>query len=52
MKTLVCYCFNYSEHDIMGDVAANGGASLILKKIMASKKTGKCRCEKNHPEKR
>lgn len=46
----VCYCFNHSEQDIMDDVRANNGGSLIMEQIKASKKGGSCQCDKHHPE--
>ena len=46
----ICYCFNYTEQDIIDDVRANYGKSLIMERIKASKRGGKCQCDKNHPE--
>jgi hypothetical protein len=50
MTDLVCYCFGFSESDIRADVRANKGRSLIMKKIVAEKKAGGCRCGDLHPE--
>ena len=49
-KILVCYCFGYSEEDIIRDVIENGGTSSILEKITNEKKRGACNCKLNHPE--
>ncbi len=46
----ICYCFDYTEGDIIKDVRENNGRSTILEKIMAEKKKGGCRCNYNHPE--
>jgi len=51
-KELICYCFEYSEEDIIDDFRKNNGTSKILEKITRAKKTGRCRCETKHPEKR
>ena len=48
-KKLICYCFEYSEEDIIMDVLENNGASLILEKILNEKKKGTCNCKFNHP---
>ena len=52
MKQLVCYCFGYSEEDIIRDLEENRGRSAILEKITAAKSSGGCHCETNHPEHR
>ena len=49
-KNLICYCFGYSEEDIIRDVRENKGASTILEKILNEKKKGACNCKFNHPE--
>jgi len=49
-KNLICYCFGYSEEDIIRDVLENNGASLILERILNAKKNGTCNCKFNHPE--
>ena len=33
MKQLICYCFEYTEEDIVNDFKANHGKSSILAKI-------------------
>ncbi|MBW2028627.1 MAG: hypothetical protein JRH06_00805 [Deltaproteobacteria bacterium] len=46
---LVCYCFGYSERDIVEDCSKNG-RSLIMEKIMAEKKRGECDCSTKNPK--
>lgn len=46
----ICYCFNHTEQDIIDDVRTNRGRCLIMEKILASKKGGACRCDRNHPQ--
>ena len=48
-KNLICYCFGYSEEDIIRDVGENNGTSLILERILNEKKNGACRCNTTHP---
>ena len=48
-RVLVCYCFGYSEEDIVRDVMENNGTSLILKIISDEKKKGACICSTTHP---
>ena len=47
---LICFCFGYSEEDIVRDVRENKGNSLILERILSEKKKGACNCKNNHPE--
>jgi hypothetical protein len=49
-KKLICYCFGYSEDDIIRDVRENNDTSLILEKILNEKKKGTCNCKVNHPQ--
>ena len=49
-RKLICYCFGYSEEDIVRDVLENNGNSLIMERIMTEKKSGTCNCKFNHPE--
>ena len=49
-RDLVCYCFGYSEEDIIRDVMDNKGKSSILERIMNEKKNGSCNCKDNHPK--
>jgi hypothetical protein len=51
-KNSICYCFGYSEEDIVRDVVENNGTSSILESIMNEKKKGTCRCETTHPLRR
>jgi hypothetical protein len=48
-KKPICYCFGYSEEDIVRDVRENSGTSLILERILSGKKQGACNCTVNHP---
>ncbi len=50
MKT-VCYCFNYTEKDIIEDVRAHGGRSTIEARITEEKHRGACDCEHQNPKK-
>lgn len=50
MDRLICYCFNYTESDLIKDVEQNRGRSLILEKIVEEKQQGNCRCQTEHPE--
>jgi hypothetical protein len=49
-KNLICYCFGYSEEDIIRDVLENNGTSSIMERILTEKKNGTCNCKFNHPE--
>jgi hypothetical protein len=49
-KNLVCYCFGFSEEDIIRDVRENNGISSILERILSEKKKGGCNCKTNHPQ--
>ena len=46
---LVCYCFNYSEDDIIKD-AREHNRSLIMEKILAAKQAGGCNCATTNPK--
>jgi len=48
-EKLICYCFGYSEEDIIADVLKNSGSSSILERILGEKKKGTCRCSTTHP---
>ncbi|MEK6202336.1 MAG: hypothetical protein N2A40_07960 [Desulfobulbaceae bacterium] len=48
MSSLICYCFGYTEEDLRQDVLRHG-QSLILKRIVAAKKDGQCRCAETNP---
>jgi putative endonuclease len=47
----ICYCFNYTDQDIIEDVRAHGGRSLIEEHITAEKRRGACDCEHKNPQK-
>ncbi|MEW6107782.1 MAG: hypothetical protein AB1632_01235 [Nitrospirota bacterium] len=49
-KNLICYCFGYSEEDIVRDVMENNGTSSIMERILSEKKKGTCNSKSNHPE--
>lgn len=49
-RKLICYCFGYSEEDIVGNVSINRGISSILERILNEKKKGTCNCKFNHPQ--
>lgn len=49
-RKLICYCFGYTEEDIIRDVFENKGGSSILERIMVEKKKGTCNCKFNHPQ--
>jgi len=49
MSEIICYCFNYSDEDIIADFIANG-KSAILKKVMSSKAEQKCDCHLKNPK--
>lgn len=49
MGNLICYCFHYTDEDIENDMKAHG-RSVIMEKIMAEKKAGRCRCNTTNPK--
>ena len=49
-KNLICYCFGYTEEDIIRDVVENNGTSSIMQRILSEKKKGTCNCRYHHPE--
>ena len=49
MAKKVCYCFGYTDSDIEQDVLTHG-QSLIMDKIMESKKAGLCQCTDTNPK--
>ncbi len=49
---IICYCFCYSEADIVEDVLKNQGQSLILERVAEARRTLTCQCDDRHPEKR
>ena len=50
MKT-ICYCFNYTDEDIIEDVRTHGGRSTIEERIAEEKRRGACDCEHRNPQK-
>lgn len=52
MNKKICYCFEYTEDDIIRDLNRNDGVSTILDKITKAKKQGNCNCKDKHPEHR
>jgi len=52
MSQLICYCFEYTEEDIINDFTKNHGKSAILERITEARKNNTCRCDDKHPEKR
>ncbi len=52
MNQLICYCFEYTEEDIINDFKVNDGKSSILAKITEARRTNTCQCDDKHPEKR
>ena len=46
---LICYCFEYTTHDIEQDFIKNG-QSLIMAKIAAEKKANGCDCKNKNPK--
>ena len=49
MNNPVCYCFEYTEEDIVKDVVANDGTSVIMERILSEKQNGACNCKTKHP---
>jgi hypothetical protein len=49
---MICYCFGYTENDIIDDLAGNNGTSSILDTITEAKSNNQCQCEIKHPDKR
>lgn len=47
-KDYICYCFEYSETDIVEDILKNR-KSTIEERIMAEKKAGTCECAAKNP---
>ena len=49
---MICYCFRYTEKDIIRDLKKNQGISTILARITGAKRRNECHCETSHPERR
>lgn len=48
----ICYCFGYTDADIIDDVLKHGGQSPIMEKIAEAKKNLTCQCDLKNPKKR
>ncbi|OGQ97995.1 MAG: BFD-like (2Fe-2S) protein [Deltaproteobacteria bacterium RIFOXYD12_FULL_57_12] len=44
----VCHCFGYTEDAIANEVRRHG-RSLIMARIVADKKAGRCECHEKNP---
>ena len=49
MADLICWCFDYTEQDILKDLEQNG-RSLIMDKIMEEKGKGGMRLRREEPQ--
>ena len=49
---MICYCFGYTEADIIADVLNNHGRSTILERATEAIRSLTCQCDDKHPEKR
>ena len=49
MSKKICYCFNYTDEDIVRDVKTNG-KSLIMEQIAGEKRDGGCHCSETNPK--
>jgi len=45
----ICFCFDYTEADIVEDVHRND-SSLIMEKIKTAKQFGQCQCTTKNPQ--
>lgn len=48
MTETVCYCFGYTESDIVEDLQQHS-RSLITENILAAKRAGRCQCATRNP---
>jgi bacterioferritin-associated ferredoxin len=46
----ICYCFGYTDADILQDAIDNKGESSIERKIALAKQKGRCQCEVKNPK--
>ena len=46
---LICYCFGYTEADIIADFTTGTGKSSILAKITKARRDNICECDDKHP---
>ena len=51
INKLICYCFEYTESDIVADFKMNGKSS-ILENISEAGLNNTCQCDDKHPENR
>ncbi len=51
MEKYICYCFEFTEQDIIDDLRASNGTSSIIAKISEAKKKGNCNCDIVNPKK-
>jgi hypothetical protein len=49
---MICYCFGYTEADIIADVLNHHRRSTILERVAEARRTLTCQCDDKHPEKR
>lgn len=49
MAEKICWCFGYTDEDIYRDVKEHG-RSLILERITAEKRNGRCDCAHRNPK--
>ena len=50
MANTICFCFGYTDKDIIEDVRKNIGKSTILEKIKTEKSKGGCNCAALNPK--
>ena len=50
MAKLICYCYGYTDEDIIKDLVDHDGKSTILERIKAEKKAGNCQCDVKNPK--
>jgi hypothetical protein len=52
MMEMICYCFNYTDAEIVEDVVKHHGRSTIMERVIEARKNGTCECEIKNPKKR
>ncbi len=50
MTDYICYCFEYTEADIIEDVPKNNGRSTIIERIVSATRAGNCECRTKNPK--
>ena len=50
MTDYICYCFEYTEADIIEDVQKNNGRSTIIERIISETRSGNCQCRTKNPK--